>query len=1488
GSGPTPNQCGTISSPLLVARTTPLPLGYSNKTNRNKPATLAFTYSFQAEPTLQNLARDISVPRTPQQNGIAEKKNRTLIEAARTMALVTKPHNKTPYELLHGRKPSIGFVRPFGCPMTILNTLYSLGKFDGKVDEEFLVGYSVSSKAFRVFNSRTRIAQETLHNTDGDAAFDEKEPEFNEKKHETEVNVSPSSSAQSKKHDDKTKREAKGKSHVESFTGYRNLSAEFEDFFDNNINEDNVAGTLVPAVGQISPNSTNTFSVDGTSNVTASPTHGKSSCIDSSQLPDDPDMPELEDITYSDDEDDVGAEADFNNLETSITVNPIPTTKIHKDHPVTQIIGDLSSATQTMSIKMVAKDQGGLLQINNEDFHTCMFVCFLSQEEPKRVHQALKDLSWIEAMQEELLQFKMQKVWVLVDFSNKARLVAQGHTQEERIDYEEVFAPVARIEAIRLFLAYASFMGFMVYQIDVKSAFMYGTIEEEVYVCQPPGFEDPDYPDKVYKVVKALYGLHQAPRAWYETLTNYLLENGFQRGKIDQTLFIKRHKGDILLVQIYVNDIIFGSTNKDSCKAFEKLMKDKFQVSSMGELTFFLGLQVKKKKDGIFISQDKYVAEILRKSGLTNGKSASTPIDTEKPLLKDPDGEDVDVHIYRSMIGSLMYLTSSRPDIMFAVYACARFQVTPKASHLHVVKMIFRYLKGKPHLGLWYPKDSPFDLVAYSDSDYAGASLDRKSTTRGCQFFGCRLISWQCKKQTVVATSSIEAEYVAAASCYAQVLWIQNQLLDYGMEFLKRMVHVTNILSAGYLTTPQMVLNSPCLTYIKNWLVQIKRSLSWLVQKQTALGVNTPRSDEDMIELMELMVFLLPSDKKVGVEVSAVDLQTSVAVKKVNDVMRLQALVDKKKVVITEATCMSAKRTSWNEFSSSMASAVICLSSGRKFNFSKYIFDSFVKGFLELKHHYEMIVEQQVVEGADEVHDEGVHAASIVVEGVVGAASDDVNAAVAEPSIPSPTPPTPPPQPSHDIPSTSQDAGIFMNLLQDLIDTCTTLTRRVEHLELDKIAQALKITKLKQRVEKLEMRNKLKVLKLRRLKRVGSAQRIDTSDDTVMDDVSKQEGIIKNIDADEDVVLEDAKDVAADPKDGQDTDIDENAEIQGRTTESQAQIYKIDLEHANKVLSMQDEEESKPAELQEVVNVVTTAKTITEVVTTASTTITAAGVPVPAATTAAAPSRKTNGVVIRDPEETTTTYTIIHSKAKSKDKGKGILAKEDNTVKRYQALKRKPQTEAQARKNMMIYLKNVAGFKMDYFKGMSYDDIRPVFEKYFDSNIKEQMDEEDSRALKRLNESQEEKAAKKQKLEEEVEELKRHLQIVPNDEDDVYTEATLLARKVSVVDYEIYNQNNKPYFKIKRADGLHQLYLSFLSLLRNFDREDLEALWSLVKEYRCPNLEESKKCSGSSKSQELEAVGVLWCADNHIYNNTLDFDSRKEISTHKVHSESDA
>nr|GEV02677.1 ribonuclease H-like domain-containing protein [Tanacetum cinerariifolium] len=688
-------------------------------------------------------------------------------------------------------------------------------------------------------------------NTNEDASFDEKELEFEGRKPKSKVNVS---------------------------------LCKFEDFSDNSINEDNVASTLVPTVGQFSPNSTNTFSAA-----------------------------ELEDITHSDDEDDVGAEADFNNLETSITVSPIPTTRVYKDHHVTQIIGDLSLATQIMSLARVANDQGGLSQINSDDFYTCMFAFFLSQEEPRR---------------------------------------------EEGIDYEEVFALETRIEAIRLFLAYSSFMGFMVYKMDVKSAFLYGTIKEEVYVCQPSGFEYRDHPDKVYKVVKALYELCQALRAWYETLANYLLEN--------------------------------------------------------------------------------------------DGKSGSTPIDTKKPLLKDLD------------------------------------------------------------------------------------------------------------------------------------------------------------------------------------------------------GVNTPRCDEDRLELMELTIFLLLSDEKVRVKVSAVDLQVSA----VNDVTRLQALVDKKKVVVTEATirdalhlndaegieCLpneeifaelariGAKRTSWNEFSSSMTSAVIFLSTGDLSSHStKYSSPALT---------------QKVFANMRRVD---VNAVGVVTEGDVSATYNVVPTVVEEPSIPSPTPPTSQPQPSQDIPSTSQ---------------------------------------------------------------VGTTQRIETSNDTVMEDVSKEGRMINDMDAD----------------------------VDGKKVESQAQVYQIDLEHANKVLSMQDDKESELAELQEVVEVVTTAKLITE---------------------------KRNRVVIRDPDETITTSIIIHFEAKSKDKGKGILVEEPKPLEKQAQIeqdeayaRKKPQTEAQARKNMMIYLRNVVGFKMDSFKGMTYD-IRLIFEKKFNSNVdfllktKEKMDEEDIRVLKRLSKSQDDNRAKKKKLDKE-------------------------------------------------------------------------------------------------------------------------------------------
>ncbi|GJY88763.1 putative ribonuclease H-like domain-containing protein [Tanacetum coccineum] len=485
------------------------------------------------------------------------------------------------------------------------------------------------------------------------------------------------------------------------------------------------------------------------------------------------------------DDEDVGVEADLNNLETTMNVSPIPTTRINKDHPKDQIIGDLTKKNKSQRLSKL------------------LIYLFSLSKRTQKVIQALEDPSWVEAMQEELLQFKLQKVWTLVNLPNgkraigtkwvfrnkkdergivmrnKARLVAQGYTQEEGINYDEM---------------------------DVKSAFLYGTIKEEVYVCQPPGFEDLHFPDKV-------------------------------RGAIDKTLFIKKDKGDILLVQVYVDDIIFGSTKKSLCDEFEGLMHKRFQISSIGELTFFLGLQVQQKEDGIFISQDKYVAEILKKFDFATVKTASTPMEPNKALVKDEEADNVDVHLYRSMIGSLMYLTASRLDIMFVVCAYARFQVTPKTLHLHAVKRIFRYSKGQPKLGLWRMS------ISWQEVD-----------------------SWQCKKHTIVANFTTEAEYVAAAHCCGQ--------------------------GTGSGSGPK------CQETIFGGAKAQTRfeAASKQSNDPPVSRVNTLGSGEDSMKLKELMEHYTQLSKL---------FWTSAKVKTVNGERQIQALVDKQKVIIFETSIRS-------------------------------------------------------------------------------------------------------------------------------------------------------------------------------------------------------------------------------------------------------------------------------------------------------------------------------------------------------------------------------------------------------------------------------------------------------------------------------------------------------------------------------------------------------------------------------------------------------
>ncbi|GJZ34601.1 retrovirus-related pol polyprotein from transposon TNT 1-94 [Tanacetum coccineum] len=360
-------------------------------------------------------------------------------------------------------------------------------------------------------------------------------------------------------------------------------------------------------------------------------------------------------------------------------------------------------------------------------------------------------------MQEELLQFKRLDVWVLVPpldnvkplmlkwllkrkhdeentvIRNKTRLVVRGYRQEEGIDFKESFSPIARMESVMIFLAYDVHKSFTVFQMDVKTVFLHGTLNEDVYVCQPEGFIDVDHPSHVYKLKNALYGLKQTPRAWYDELSTFLLLNHFFKGTIDPTLFIRCFNDDNLMVHVYVDDIIFGSTHPRYTQLFSDLMKSRFEMSMMGEMTFFLGLQVNQSPRGIFINQSNYVLEILKKYGMESCDPVGTPMEIKDKLDLDQNGSPVDATKYRSMIGALMYLTSSRPDIVHATCLCARYQAKPTEKHLKEVKRIFRYLRGTVNMGLWYTKDSGFELTGFSDADYAGCKDTFKSTSGGAQ-----------------------------------------------------------------------------------------------------------------------------------------------------------------------------------------------------------------------------------------------------------------------------------------------------------------------------------------------------------------------------------------------------------------------------------------------------------------------------------------------------------------------------------------------------------------------------------------------------------------------------------------------------------------------------------------------------------------------------------------------------------------------------------
>ncbi|GKC70095.1 retrovirus-related pol polyprotein from transposon TNT 1-94, partial [Tanacetum coccineum] len=340
---------------------------------------------------------------------------------------------------------------------------------------------------------------------------------------------------------------------------------------------------------------------------------------------------------------------------------------------------------------------------------------------------------------------------------NKARLVDEGFMKEEGINFKESFVPVERIEAILIFVANAANKNMTIFQMDVKTAFLNGELEEEVYVSQPEGFVDQEYPSHVYKLKKALYGLKHAPRAWYDMLSSFLISQHFSKGAVDPILFTRKVGNDLLLVQIHVDDIIFASTNTALCNEFANQMTTKFKMSMKGQIDY-----------------------------------VDTPMVEKNKLDEDLQGTPIDSTLYHGMIGSLMYPTSSRPDFIYAVCLYARYQAKPTKKHLNTVKRIFRYIKGTINMGLWYSKDIDMSQTAYSDADHVGCQDTRRSTSGSAQFLGDKLVSWSSKKQKSTVISNTEAEYIALSRCCPQILWMRSQLTDYGFTFNKIPLYCDN------------------------------------------------------------------------------------------------------------------------------------------------------------------------------------------------------------------------------------------------------------------------------------------------------------------------------------------------------------------------------------------------------------------------------------------------------------------------------------------------------------------------------------------------------------------------------------------------------------------------------------------------------------------------------------------------------------------------
>nr|GEU67852.1 hypothetical protein [Tanacetum cinerariifolium] len=669
------------------------------------------------------ITHETSAAKTPQQNGVVKRRNRTLVEAARTMlifshallflwaeaiatacytqnrSIIHRRFNKTPYELIQGRKPDISYLYVFRALCYPKNDCEDIGKLGAKGDIGFFIGYSANFVAYIVYNRRTKKIIETMN-----VMFDELSAMAFEQ-NSSRPRLQSMTSGQISSELELTYAPS-------TITPQRPSEHDLNILFDPLHNE-YLSGRLakapraIPTVPMIQnlqvPNASMSFQDSAPVLTNSLNTPVSSHNVDATSQQHAQQQRNLTPSPTAYAADNVPNAV----FEGDLFVNAFgtPSTEFI-DHPLEQVIREPSRPVLTR---------------NQLDGDMCIYTLTVSIMEPKSVKEDLTDHAWIESMQEELHQL------IRLD----TRLVVRGYRQEEGIYFEESFALVAQIEAIRIFLAYTAHKCFTVYQMDVKTVFLHGSLKEDVYVYQPEGFIDTDYPRHVYKLKKALYGLKQAPRAWYDEMSTFLLQNGFSKGIIDPRLFTRRFDDDILVVQVYVDDIVFGSTDPRYATLFSDLMKSCFEMSMMGGMTFFLGLQVNQSPNGIFINQSKYVHEILKKYGLNTSDIVGTPMDTKDKLDLDQIGTPVDATKYRSMIGALMYLTSSRPDIVHATCVCARYQAHPIEKHLKVVKRIFRYLWGTVNMGLWYTKDSSFELTGFSDADYAGCKDTFKITSGG-------------------------------------------------------------------------------------------------------------------------------------------------------------------------------------------------------------------------------------------------------------------------------------------------------------------------------------------------------------------------------------------------------------------------------------------------------------------------------------------------------------------------------------------------------------------------------------------------------------------------------------------------------------------------------------------------------------------------------------------------------------------------------------